>query len=46
MEEVHVLARYYHWSEREILDLASSKRQRYLALVARDLAALSERSEV
>lgn len=35
MEEVHVLALHYHWSEAEILSLPSSKRARYLALLAR-----------
>jgi hypothetical protein len=38
-EEVHVLAMHYHWSESEILALTRSKRQRYLALLARQHAA-------
>ncbi len=38
MEEVHVLALHYHWSEADILALPSPKRQRYLALLARHLA--------
>jgi hypothetical protein len=32
--EVHRLAFYYHWSEREILRLPASKRRLYLGLVA------------
>jgi hypothetical protein len=38
MEEVHVLALHYHWSEAEILRLPGPKRQRYIALLARHLA--------
>ena len=34
-EEIHVLAMHYHWSEAAILALPRNKRQRYLALVAR-----------
>ncbi|WP_158497826.1 DUF6760 family protein [Pseudoxanthomonas suwonensis] len=34
-EETHVLAMHYHWSEPQILALPRSKRQRYLALIAR-----------
>lgn len=34
-EEVHVLALHYHWGEPQILALATSKRRRYLALLAR-----------
>jgi hypothetical protein len=33
-EEVHALAFHYHWSEREILAMASSRRERYIALLA------------
>jgi hypothetical protein len=40
-EEVHVLARHYHWSERDILALTATRRGRYLQLLARD----AERSE-
>lgn len=36
MEEVHVLASAYHWSEREILALPLSRRRKYLRLVERD----------
>lgn len=32
-EQVHRLARVYHWSERELLALTFARRQRYLALV-------------
>jgi len=32
LEEVHALARHYHWSEREILALNESRRQYYIAL--------------
>ena len=31
--EVHLLARYYHWSEREILSLPRKKRRRYVELL-------------
>lgn len=34
-EETHVLAMHYHWPETDILALPRSKRQRYLALIAR-----------
>lgn len=37
-QEVHRIASAYHWSEREILALPRSRRQRYLALIARDAA--------
>lgn len=33
-EEVHALALHYHWSEREILAMAPSRRERYIALLA------------
>jgi hypothetical protein len=33
VREIHVLARHYHWSEREILDLPPRRRARYLELV-------------
>nr|WP_320010940.1 hypothetical protein [uncultured Desulfobulbus sp.] len=33
LEEIHQLASHYHWSEREILDLPCSRRQRYLDLI-------------
>ena len=32
-EQVHRLARAYHWSERELLSLSFSRRHRYLSLV-------------
>jgi hypothetical protein len=38
MEEIHVLALHYHWSEAAILALPAPKRQRYLALLARHVA--------
>ena len=38
MEEVHVLALHYHWSEAAILALPSPKRQRYLGLLSRHLS--------
>lgn len=37
-QEVHRIASAYHWSEREILALPRGRRQRYLALIARDAA--------
>lgn len=33
VEEVHVLASYYHWSEDAILSLPTARRRRYLELV-------------
>ncbi len=38
LEEVHALALHYHWSEREILALAPTRRERYLALLADSLS--------
>ena len=38
IQEVHVLALYYHWSESDILRLPRPKRQRYLALLERWLS--------
>ncbi len=35
--EVHTLARYYHWSEVDILALSRERRRRYLALIDRAL---------
>lgn len=37
LEEVHALALHYHWSEREILAMAPTRRERYLALLADSL---------
>lgn len=37
--EVHALARHYHWSEREILELELPRRRRYLELLVADEAA-------
>jgi hypothetical protein len=34
LEEVHALAFHYHWSEREILAMAPTRRERYLSLLA------------
>ena len=31
--EVHLLAFYYHWSEAEIMGLATKKRHRYLEVL-------------
>lgn len=33
LREIHTLAREYHWAERDILALARSRRQSYLALI-------------
>ena len=41
IEEIHVLALHYHWSESEILRLPRSKRRRYLALLERTMASAS-----
>jgi len=43
-QEVHVLALHYHWSEHRILALPAAKRQRYLALLARQFGARDEGS--
>jgi hypothetical protein len=32
--EVHTLALYYHWSEKEILNMTAPRRRRYLDLIA------------
>jgi hypothetical protein len=39
-QEVHRIASTYHWSEREILSLTRQRRQRYLALIARQHGAV------
>jgi hypothetical protein len=36
-QQVHTLALHYHWSEREILQLPRSRRERYLQLIDRSL---------
>jgi hypothetical protein len=36
IEQVHTLARYYHWSEAEILGLPSWRRRQYLGLLEKD----------
>lgn len=33
--EVHTIAMHYHWSEQDILDLPSARRQKYLKLIDR-----------
>jgi len=38
-EEIHVIAMHYHWSEAQILALPCTRRQRYLALIARQFSA-------
>jgi hypothetical protein len=35
--EVHLLARYYHWSEQEILSLTRKKRRRYIELLQEEI---------
>jgi hypothetical protein len=42
-EEVHVLARTYHWGEGEILGLSSPRRRRYLELIADAYEVVPER---
>ena len=37
-QEVHRIASVYHWSEADILSLGRDRRQRYLAMIARDQA--------
>ena len=39
-QEVHRIASVYHWSEHEILSLTRHRRQRYLALIARQHGAV------
>jgi hypothetical protein len=39
-QQVHRIASVYHWSEREILALPRRRRQRYLALIARQQGAV------
>ena len=34
MREVHTLAWYYHWSEREIVKMSRHRRAQYLELIA------------
>lgn len=36
IQEVHRIAAVYHWSEHDILSLKRARRQRYLALIARE----------
>jgi len=38
-EEVHLIARRYHWSEEEILSLGVGRRRRYLALIHDEISA-------
>jgi hypothetical protein len=38
LREVHTLALYYHWSERDILEMPPRRRQRYLTLLAETLS--------
>jgi hypothetical protein len=40
--EVHLLARYYHWSEREILSLPRKKRRRYIQLLQEETERLNQ----
>ena len=36
-EELHLLALHYHWAEADILRLKTSRRRRYLRLLARHI---------
>jgi hypothetical protein len=36
--EIHCLAFYYHWDERDILSLASKRRKKYVELITRSLS--------
>ena len=36
--EIHLLASFYHWSERDILEMTPRKRSRYLELVDETLS--------
>ena len=38
-DEVHLIARHYHWAEAEILSLSAGRRRRYLSLIVDDLSA-------
>lgn len=35
--EVHYLAYYYHWSEKEIMDMSREKRRNYIAILADEI---------
>ncbi len=37
-DEIHLIARHYHWSETEILSLSAGRRRRYLALIVDSLS--------
>jgi len=41
-EELHLLALHYHWAEADILRLTTSKRRRYLRLLARHIGDAEE----
>ena len=38
LSEVHLLALHYHWSEKDILAMPAKRRERYLDLIAAELA--------
>jgi hypothetical protein len=42
LTDVHLLARYYHWSESDILSMPPARRDRYLDLIAAELAGYPE----
>jgi len=41
-QELHLLALHYHWGEADILRLPTSKRRRYLRLLARHVGDAEE----
>ena len=42
-EEMHLLALHYHWAEADILRMTTSKRRRYLRLLARHIGESEDR---
>ena len=40
-QEVHILARAYHWSERDILSMSRDRRRRYMGLIEREMNIVS-----
>lgn len=40
--EVHYLAYHYHWSEREIMEMAREKRRNYIAVLAEEIERLND----
>jgi len=45
-EDIHTLASHYHWSERDILGLARTRRKRYLQLIERSAGRLHSEGSI